>query len=58
MFPNVQHSNLQVDAGSETKCAYTQTQLNLLVQTEIQHLLQFTLHRMMNDRCNYGKSVG
>ena len=33
--------------------ACIQTQQNLLVQTEIHHLSQFTFRRMINGRCNY-----
>ena len=49
MFPNVQNSMLQVDADSETSVCILNTQLNLL-QREIQHLLQFTFQRMMNNK--------
>ena len=50
MFLNVQNSSLQVDADSET-CVHTNTQPHLMMKRSIQHLLQFTFHRMMNDRC-------
>ena len=51
MFPNVQNSKLQVDADSETN-VHTDTQQNLLMKANIQDRFLFTIHRMMNDRCN------
>ena len=51
MFPNVQNSSLQVDADSKTSVP-TNTQLHMMMRRSIQHLLQFTFHRMMNDRCS------
>ena len=49
IFQNVQISKLQLDADLEA-CVLTNTQLNLLMKK--QHRLQFTFHRIMNDRCN------
>ena len=54
MFPKVQNSKLQVDANSAAS-VHTNTQQNLLMNCEIPHRLLFTFHRMMTDRCNYGK---
>ena len=51
MFLDVQNSDLQMYANSETS-VQTNTQLNLLMTRELQRLLQFSFHRMMNDRCN------
>ena len=51
IFPNLQNSSLQVDADSESS-VHTNTQLHLRMKRSIQHLLQFTFHRMMNDRCS------
>ena len=50
MFPNVQNSNLQVDANSKTS-VHTNTQL-ILLRNGKQHLLQFAFHRMMNTGCS------
>ena len=54
MFPKVQNSKLQVDANSAAS-VHTNTPQNLLMNCEIPHRLLFTFHRMMTDRCNYGK---
>ena len=54
MCPSVQNFQFQVDADSETSL-HANTQLNLLMKRTIQHLLRFTFHRMVNDRCNFGK---
>ena len=48
---NVQHSELQPDAGTETSL-FTNTQLNLMMKRKFQHLLQVALRRMMNARCS------
>ena len=39
---------------SETS-GHTSTHQNLLMKRKIHHWSRFTIHRMMNDRCNYGK---
>ena len=52
MFPNVQNSNLQQDAGSER---HILTKLYLQMTRNMQQLLRFTFQRMMNARCNYRK---
>ena len=54
MFPNVQNSKHQQDASSETS-VHTKKQLNLLMKSQIQQLLQSTSWRMMNARYNYEK---
>ena len=54
MWPSVHNSELRVNADSETS-VHTNTQQHMLMQRKIQHQLQFTFHRMMNDRCNYEK---
>ena len=54
MFPNVQNSKLPVDADSETS-VHTNSLQNLLWKRTIQHRSRVAFHRMMNDRCNYGK---
>ena len=43
------------DASSDTH-VFTNTQLNLLMKTQIQQLLRFTLRRIMNAKCNYRKA--
>ena len=57
MFPNVQNSKLRVDADSGTN-VHTNTQRNVLTKREIQRRLLPTFHRVMNDICNNGNSVG
>ena len=49
-----ENSKLQEDADSET-CVHANTQQNFVTKGEIQDRLLLTFHRLMNDRCNYGK---
>ena len=49
MFLNVQHSDLQPGASSETSM-FTNAQLTLLMKKKTQQMLQFTFRRMVNAR--------